>query len=362
VKKAIIFGIFDSFGEEEEKRISELKALAETASYSTEAEFIQKGEKDRKYLIRRGKVEEIKEFLADKEIELAISENLLASTQVLALEEELKIPVIDRFDLILNIFELHAKSMEAKLQIELARLKRKIPYIKVFLGKKVGSDHPGFGSSGEYLARGSLTGINKRIKAMEKKLALFEKRAEMQRSRRRELGKSIALAGYTNVGKSTLARALTGAETLSKDELFTTLRTKTLSYEYKGENFLVSDTIGFIRALPYSLIQAFRATLSDIMRADLILLVHDASDGAQEIKNKKEVCSEILASMCEYSENARMPKIIHIINKIDTLNSDEERLKEISKATGEKSIAVSAIKEREIEELKEMIYASFNNR
>jgi len=124
----------------------------------------------------------------------------------------------------------------------------------------------------------------------------------------------------------------------------------------------VSDTLGFIRALPHSLIQAFRATLSDIMRADLILLVHDASDGAQEIKNKKEVCSEMLAGMCEYSENARTPKIIHIINKIDKLNGSEERLKEISKAVGENSIAVSAIRGEGIEELKERIYASFNSR
>lgn len=362
MKKAIIFGIFDSFGEEEKKRISELKALAETAGYSTEAEFVQKGEKDRKYFIRKGKVEEIKNFLSDSAIDLAVCESLLSSPQVLALEEKLGVPVIDRFDLILNIFELHAKSKEAQLQIELARLKRKIPYIKVFLGKKVSKDHPGFGSSGEYIIRGSLTGINKKINTIEKKLELFEKRAELQRSWRREVGKSIALAGYTNVGKSTLAKALTGTETLSKDELFTTLRTKTLSYRYKGENFLVSDTIGFIRALPHSLIQAFRATLSDIMKADLILLVHDASNGAEEIKNKKEICGEILASMCEYSENACLPKIIHVINKIDKLNGSEEALKEISKAVGENSIAISAAREKGIEELKEMIYASFNSR
>lgn len=361
MKNAVIFGILESFGEDEKRRISELKALAETAGYAIEAEFLQKGEKDRKYLIRRGKVEEIKNFLSGNAADLAVCESLLSSPQVLALEEELKIPVIDRFDLILNIFELHAKSREALLQIELARLRRKIPYIKVFLGKKVRSDHPGFGSSGEYIVRGSLTGINKRIKAIEKKLALFEKRAEEQRNRRKEAGKSIALAGYTNVGKSTLAKALTGTETLSKDELFTTLRTKTLSYRYKGENFLVSDTIGFIRALPHSLIQAFRATLSDIMNAELILLVHDASDGADEIKNKKEICSEILASMCEYSENARMPKVIHIINKIDKLHSDEE-LREISRAVSGNSVAISAVQGKGIEELKEMIYAGFNSR
>ena len=353
LKKAVAFGIIKN--KKTSENIEELRALAKTANYEIEAEFFQKGIEDRKFLVRRGKVKEIAEFIKQNHAEIAICNNILSSSQALALEEELKIPVIDRVDLILNIFELHAKSKEAKLQIELARLRKKLPFIKAYLSRKIKAEHPGFGSSGEYIIRGSLTMIKRRIKRIEEELDEFERRNEVQRKKRRSKGKIIALAGYTNVGKSSLAKALTNKEVISKNELFTTLRTKTLAYNYKGELFMVSDTIGFIRELPAMLIAAFKATLSDIINSDLILLVHDVSNKIEEIKEKKKVSEKAIMNVfLKYSSEA-MPAMLNVFNKADLIN--EKKKEEIIKELGLKHALFLSAKERlGINELKEEIY------
>lgn len=366
IKKAIAFGIFEKRGENKEeikKSLEELRALARTADYKIEAEFIQKGEKDRKFLIRRGKIKEVTDFIKNNDIEIAICNNILKSSQVLALEEELRVPVIDRLDLILNIFELHANSREAKLQIELARLRKKLPFIKTYLGRKIKPEHPGFGSSGEYIIRASLTTIRRRIKKIEKELEEFERRNEMQREKRKNRGKIISLAGYTNVGKSSLAGAMANREVVAKNELFTTLRTKTLSYKYNGELFLVSDTIGFVRNLPPMLIAAFKATLGDIVNSDLILLIHDAGDEIEEIKRKKKICEEIIMDVFLRYNSGISPKILNVFNKVDLVSG--KKRKEIARLFARNSfcesqamaaIFTSAKEKYGIEQLKHEIY------
>ncbi|HDY73567.1 MAG TPA: GTPase HflX [Euryarchaeota archaeon] len=313
-------------GDEPEERLSEIMSLAETAGYKVDQVFTQKGRASRKYVVRKGKVSEIREYVAEHNPEVVVFENLLTSRQTLALEDTLGVPVIDRFDLILNVFEIHAKSREATLQIELVRLKRRMPYIKMYLSRRVRTEHPGFGGSGEFIIHSTLTTIHRRIKSIERSLKGFERRADQQRKRRKKVGFVVSLAGYTNVGKTSLLYALTGVKKPVRDELFTTLRTKTASFTFNRTKYMVCDTIGFIRNIPLQLIHAFNATLQDIASSDLILIVHDSSLDDSSFFRHQEICEDALISI-----GANETLWLNVENKIDT---GSRRLKD--------SVAVSA--------------------
>ncbi|MDI6917731.1 MAG: GTPase HflX [Thermoplasmatales archaeon] len=326
------------------ENLNETELLGKTMGYDVLHRFIQNKTPRIKFLIGSGKVEEIKGFVKEKGVELGVFENLLTSSQILALEDELKIPVMDRFDLILNVFEKRARSREAKMQIELARLKRKKPYIKTVLGRRVKTEHPGYGGSGEFIIHSTMTEINNRIRKIETALEKFEKRVDRQREKRKEKGRIVSLAGYTNVGKTTLLNALTGTEKDVKDEMFTTLRTKTSSIE-KG--IFLNDTIGFIRDLPHDLIYAFRATLGDIKNSDLILLVLDASEETETFLEKKSICEGMLEQI-----KADTIPTLHILNKVDKIDGDEINNK---KELVDNPVEVSALYRTGINELKRKI-------
>jgi GTP-binding protein HflX len=331
--------------EDSEERLSEIRSLATTGGYTLCKTFTQKGRASRKTLVREGKVSEIRDYVMEKKPGAIIFENLLSSGQILNLEDQLQIPVIDRFDLILNVFEVHAKSREALLQIELARLKRKMPYLKMYLSRKVKAEHPGFGGSGEFIIHSTLTTIHRRIKSIEKTLEKFEKRSDLQRSRRKKIGKTISLAGYTNVGKTSLLHALTGVKKPTKDELFTTLRTKTASFTFNRNKYIVNDTIGFIRNIPYQLIHAFNATLKDIASSDLILIVHDSSLDKEAFLRRKHVSEDVLMSI-----GANETLWLDVENKIDI---GEMKLRD--------SVGVSAVTGEGIEFLKHEIERTLSN-
>ena len=326
------------------ENLNETELLGKTMGYDVLHKFIQNKTPRIKFLIGSGKVEEIKDFVKEKGVELIVFENLLTPSQTLALEDELKIPVMDRFDLILNVFEKRARSKEAKMQIELARLKRKKPYIKAVLGRRVKTEHPGYGGSGEFIIHSTMTEINNRIRKIETALKKFEKRVEDQREKRKEKGRIVSLSGYTNVGKTSLLNALTGTEKDAKDELFTTLRTKTASME-KG--IFLNDTIGFIRNLPYDLIYAFRVTLGDIKNSDLILLVSDASEDMETFLEKKRICEDMLKQI-----KANTVSTLHVLNKIDKTDADEISNK---REFVENPVEVSALYGIGINELKRKI-------
>ena len=326
------------------ENLNETELLGKIMGYDVLHKFIQNKTPRIKFLIGSGKVEEIKDFVKGKGVELMVFENLLTPSQTLALEDELKIPVMDRFDLILNVFEKRARSKEAKMQIELARLKRKKPYIKAVLGRRVKTEHPGYGGSGEFIIHSTMTEINNRIRKIETALKKFEKRVEDQREKRKEKGRIVSLSGYTNVGKTSLLNALTGTEKDSKDEMFTTLRTKTASME-KG--IFLNDTIGFIRNLPYDLIYAFKVTLGDIKNSDLILLVLDASEDMETFLEKKRICEDMLKQI-----KANTVSTLHVLNKIDKTDADEISNK---REFVENPVEVSALYGIGINELKRKI-------
>lgn len=293
MKSVVVMLVVDDL----EDREGEIKSLAETAGYSVLKVFFQSSKPRPRFLVGSGKVDEVKAFIVENRVELVIFENLLSSRQTMSLEAVFGVPVIDKFDLILNVFERHARTKEAKLQIELVRLKRKIPYLKMFMNKKIKEEHPGFGGSGEFIIHSTITAIHHRIKKIEERLGKFQARLERQRRRRRKEGKAVSLVGYTNAGKTTLLNALTHTDKRTKDELFTTLSTKTASFALKDKTVFINDTIGFIRDLPHDLIYAFRATLGDIGDSDLILLVLDVSESVEKILKKKDICENMLVEI-----------------------------------------------------------------
>lgn len=304
-------------GDYEERRV-EIELLCLTAGYDVSKTFTQRAPPRARYLIGPGKVEETHSYITSEGISLVVFENFLTSRQIMSLEGVFGVPVIDKFDLILNVFEDHARSREAKLQIELARLKRKLPYIKMQLGRRVREDHPGFGGSGEYIVHSTLAEIQKRIKKIEERLSKFEWRMEIQSRRRRKEGKVVSLVGYTNVGKTTLLNTLTKAGKETRDELFTTLSPKTASIRINGDLVFVNDTLGFIRNLPHELIYAFRAALREIASSDLVLVVLDVSDPVDEFVKKKQMMEDTLVRI-----GANNVPTIYVLNKADLVEKVE---------------------------------------
>lgn len=298
-----------------EERKAEIAMLAGTGGYDVAKFFFQDKQPRARFLVGKGKVREIRDFVEEDGAGLVIFENYLNSRQIMSLEREFRVPVIDKYDLILNVFEMHARSKEAMLQIELARLRRNIPYVKISTGLRMRADHPGYGAGGEYIVNSTITNIHKRIKKIESELKKYSARTLQQAKRRREKGKIVSIVGYTNVGKTTLLNRLTGVKKEERDELFTTLRSKTASLD---RGIFLMDTIGFIRNLPHDLIYAFQATLEEIKNSDLILIVLDASDGEKEFLRKKEICEKTLTKI-----NAYTVPTLYVLNKIDLGNSIE---------------------------------------
>ena len=239
--------------------------------------------------------------------------NALSPSQVFNIRSEFSCQVLDRFNLILEIFSTRAFTREAKLQVELARLSYDAPQVKSALALKKRGEQPGFRGAGAY-EQSMYHDIRGRMAKIRAELKDVESQGEDRRQRRREQGFDlVALAGYTNAGKSTLLNALTGSGVEVKDQPFTTLSPTTRAMEVLGRKVLLTDTVGFIDDLPHFLIKAFRSTLSEIVEADLVLLVADTSDPPQLLR-RKLVASHKALWDCEVSA-----PIVTVLNKADRL-------------------------------------------
>jgi GTP-binding protein HflX len=294
-------------------KMEELKGLAAAAGYRVLAEITQRRGRDHRYQLGRGKIEEALSYSPDK----LIFYNPLSPGQVFNIRSEFSAQIIDRFNLILEIFARRASTREAKMQVELARLSYDAPHVKNALSLKKLGEQPGFRGAGAY-EQSMYHDIRGRMAKIRAALKDVELMGEDRRQRRRELGFDlIALAGYTNAGKSTLLNALTNAGVEAMDQPFTTLSPTTRAVEMKGRRVLLTDTVGFIDDLPHFLIKAFRSTLSEISQADLVLLVADMSD-TPETMRRKLVASHKALWDCSCSS-----PIITVLNKADRLSEEE---------------------------------------
>lgn len=333
----------------ESSKLNELAALAETLDYNVVEMMNQTREPDPTYHIGSGKVEELAQRVNETEAEKVIFANPLKPSQAFKIEEKIGVEVIDRFQLILEIFAMRAASPEAKLQVEYARLNYELPRVKESVKRAKLDEFPGFRGGGEYGERARVDTIKNRMKSLEEKLESFEKSREQRRKRRRERGFNlVAIAGYTNAGKSTLLNALSSADVEVDDRLFTTLSTRTRVLDEDSQKILITDTIGFIDDLPPWMIEAFKAALEEIYLADLILLVVDASEPFREIMRKFKTSREII------SESSA--DIVLLLNKIDMLSeSSLQRKKESLERIAPEVMPISAEEGKNLDELKDFI-------
>jgi GTP-binding protein HflX len=310
-------------GVDPDDELAELRDLARTAGVEPVAELVQhRAGPDPRTYVGKGKLAELKERFPASGAEVLLVDDELVPVQQRRLEDALQARVVDRTQLILDIFAQHAVSAEGKLQVELAQLEYNLPRMRGLwqhlerLGGGLGTRGPGESQleTDRRLARRRITLLRQRLRA------LAGQRATRRKSRRRAEAPTIALAGYTNVGKSTLLNALTGAGVSVDDRLFETLDPTTRAFEVDGRRYLVTDTVGFIRRLPHQLVEGFAATLEETLVADLVLHVADAS--VPEVK-LDEMVDAVEAVLVEIGAGELPVELV--LNKIDAADPLQRR-------------------------------------
>ncbi len=306
-----------------EQPLEELSGLTEAAGAEVVGEMLQRRQHpEPATYIGSGKVEELREMVTAKDAELVIFDNDLSPGQKRNLEKTLKVAVLDRTELILDIFASRARTKEARLAVELAQLEYSLPRLKrmwTHLSRQkmgVGARGPG-----EKQLETDRRLAQKRIADLKAELAEVQKRKEREVASRNET-RTVSLVGYTNAGKSTLMNALTGSDVFVKDQLFATLDTRTRKWSLPGWGpVLLSDTVGFIRDLPHQLIASFRATLEEARCADLLLHVADGSNPmlVHQIKAAYDVLEEL---------GIQEKDTVLVINKIDALMENVQSTQE----------------------------------
>jgi GTP-binding protein HflX len=302
-----------------EQELAELEELARTAGVEPDAALTQhRAHADPRSYLGKGKLAELKEAYPASGAEVLLVDDELSPVQQRALENALQARVVDRTQLILDIFAQHAVSAEGKLQVELAQLEYNLPRMRGMwqhlerLGGGVGTRGPGETQleTDRRLARRRVALLRRRLRG------LAQQRSTRRKSRRRSETPTIALAGYTNVGKSTLLNALTGAGVSVNDRLFETLDPTTRGFEVDGRRYLVTDTVGFIRRLPHQLVEGFAATLEETLVADVVLHVADASVPEARLDEMLEAVDRVLREI-----GAGELPVELVLNKIDTVDA-----------------------------------------
>jgi GTPase len=310
-------------GRKPDAELAEVEELARTAGVEPVGRVVQHRPRPaRRTYVGKGKLEELKERYAAVEAECLLVDDELDPVQQRFLEDALKARVVDRTQLILDIFAQHAVTSEGKLQVELAQLEYNLPRMRGMwqhlerlgggtggLGAGVGTRGPGESQleSDRRLARRRISLLKRRLRELQ--------RQTRRKERRRGETPQVALAGYTNVGKSTLLNALTGAEVSVENRLFETLDPTTRAFEFEGRRYLVTDTVGFIRRLPHQLVEGFAATLEETLVADMVLHVVDASADDEELDRQVAAVEDVLAEIGA----ADLPLEL-VLNKIDLVD------------------------------------------
>ena len=305
-------------GKDPDTELAEVEELARTAGVEPVGRVVQhRARPAQRTYVGKGKLEEVKERFSAADAECLIVDDELDPVQQRFLEDALKTRVVDRPQLILDIFAQHAVTAEGKLQVELAQLEYNLPRMRGMwqhlerLGGGVGTRGPGESQleTDRRIARRRITVLKGRLEHVERR------RATRRKERVRSQIPQAALAGYTNVGKSTLLNALTGSEVSVENRLFETLDPTTRGFDYEGRRYLVTDTVGFIRRLPHQLVQGFAATLEETLLADMVLHVVDAAADDDELDRQVKAVEDVLAEI-----GADELPLELVMNKIDLVD------------------------------------------
>jgi GTP-binding protein HflX len=314
-------------GADADEELGELRELARTALVEPIGELVQQRQTpDARSYVGKGKLEELQQAYEESGAEVLLVDDELDPTQQRTLENAIGTRVVDRTQLILDIFAQHARSAEGKLQVELAQLDYNLPRMRGMwkhlerlgggtggLGAGVGTRGPGESQleSDRRMARRKITLLRRRLKEVEKQRAI----------RRKERGRTetptVALAGYTNVGKSTLLNRLTDAEVSVENRLFETLDPTTRGFEHDGRRYLLTDTVGFIRRLPHQLVEGFASTLEETLVADLVLHVVDASQPDDRLEEQIRAVHDVLGDIG--ADELPMELVLNKIDRVDPL-------------------------------------------
>ncbi len=303
-------------------------------------------------------MEELAQVVKETEAQKVIFDNPLKPIQAYNLSKATGVEAIDRFQLILEIFAKRATTKEAKLQIQLAKLRYELTRAKEKVRLARMEEQPGFMGLGAYEVDVYYETVKRQIQTIREKLRKIRKKRVLHRQRRTELGfSSISLAGYTNAGKSSLFTTLTKEEVPVDAALFTTLSTKTRLVEFSKKKFLLTDTVGFIDRLPLTLIEAFHSTLEETIYSDLILLVVDVSESIDIIEKKLSCCLETIERIGAFG----IP-IITALNKIDLLTETEteQRVESLRQITPN-PVSISALYNTNFDLLRQKILKMLKN-
>lgn len=361
-ERAVLVGIItpDETEELEREYLEELEFLVDTAGGITEKTFTQKMLRaDRATFVGKGKLEEIDAYVKSEEIDLVVFDDELSPSQLRNIERELQVKVLDRSNLILDIFARRAQTAQAKTQVELAQLQYLLPRLTrmwTHLERQKGGI--GMRGPGESQIESDRRMIQNKIALLKEKLKLIDKQNETQRKNRGELVRA-ALVGYTNVGKSTIMNMIAKSDVFAENKLFATLDTTVRKVVIENLPFLLSDTVGFIRKLPHHLVECFKSTLDEVREADILIHVVDISH--PNFEDQIRTVNETLKDL-----GAANKDTITVFNKIDaythegseesgTLTLDEFQNSWMSRHVSP-AVFISALNKENVEEFRQLIY------
>ena len=353
MKSCILITYFD------DDSVSEAEGLCEAAGCKILHLIKQEFLNSTKFGLGEGKIGDLKNLVTKMQPDVIVFDEILKPSQNYNLASELKIQVLDRESLILEIFESRATSTESKMQVKLAQLRYEMSRAreKVRLSKM--GEQPGFLGIGKFEVDVYYNDIKSRMVSVRAKLQKAGKQRELHRQSRKKIGfKTISLAGYTSAGKTTLFNSMTGEKNEEDHKLFTTLTTTVRKFKLDREWVLISDTVGFISKLPAYLIEAFKSTLEELTFTDIVIVVIDANEKNNELKKKFSSCYKTLMELGVKRQN-----LLFAFNKTESMNDEEilEKVKQLDLLENKNWIAISAKSGKNIEKLKMLIKQNFDS-
>jgi len=347
LKSCILVTYFD------DDSVSEAEGLCEAAGCKILHLIKQEFLSSPKFGLSAGKIDDLKNIVTKMRPDVIVFDEILKPSQNYNLAAELKIQVLDRESLILEIFESRATSTESKMQVKLAQLRYEMSRAreKVRLSKM--GEQPGFMGIGKFEVDVYYNDIKHRMVSIKSKLQKAGKQRELHRQSRKRIGfKTISLAGYTSAGKTTLFNIITGEKKEEDPKLFTTLTTTVRKFKIDRDLALISDTVGFISKLPAYLIEAFKSTLEELVFTDVVIIIIDATDKNKELKKKFSSCYKTLMELGVKRQN-----MLFAFNKTESMNDTEilKKVQELDLTENKNWIAISASTGKNIEKLKILI-------